>query len=97
MVRKLLLLICVGTLSWMTAQAVDFEISEQSVFALSSTLKRITPIPRWVPATIATLCTSPSPAFLAKEVARSYALVDTGLTPNKLLGVTCHKEVDHVY
>ena len=68
---RLLLLICLGSLSPLTLLAADLEISEYSVFELPTTLKRITPKPRLVSETIAMLCTSPSPDLIGKEATRT--------------------------
>ena len=57
--------------STLTSLTAEPEIDEQSVFELPNTLQRITQRPRLVSATIAALCTSPSPDLVAKEAARS--------------------------
>jgi hypothetical protein len=69
--RKLLRLVCIGTLVAVTCAAADIEINEGSVFELSSRLKLITPTPHLVSETIATLCTSPSPDLIARQAART--------------------------
>jgi len=79
--KKRLIFIVAFTVAFATSTAGDIELNERSVFLLQSKLSRLTPTPHMVSEAIARLCTtSPSPALLAKERARSgphmYAFVN---------------------